>query len=172
MKMGTKSLLFGAHAFWLHPWFVAWGWWKLYGFPWDPRLWVAFVVHDWGYWGSPNMDGEEGEHHPEWGAHLMLCWFGIKWWEFTLFHSHYYADRHHRNVSPLCAADKVALMLIPWWLYVPMVRATGEIREYKSVKKHIEEYGYQPRAHTYEDDKRWFLHIQQGVKRKWYAARA
>jgi len=41
-------------------WFVAWGWWTLYGFPFDPRLWVAFFVHDLGYIGKPNMDGPEG----------------------------------------------------------------------------------------------------------------
>ena len=75
MRIGTKSVLYGAHTFWLHPWLVAWGWWKLYGFPWDPRLWVAFFVHDLGYWGSPNMDGEEGERHPEWVAKLMTRLF-------------------------------------------------------------------------------------------------
>ena len=48
MKVGTKSVLFGAHAFWLHPFFVAVAWTRLYGFPWDPRLWVAFFVHDLG----------------------------------------------------------------------------------------------------------------------------
>ena len=53
MKIGTRSVLFGAHAFWLHPWFVAAAWWKLYGFPWDPRLWVAFFLHDLGYFGKP-----------------------------------------------------------------------------------------------------------------------
>ena len=52
MNIGTKSVLFGAHQFLIHPWFVAWGWWTLYGFPWDPRLWVAFVVHDLGYIGK------------------------------------------------------------------------------------------------------------------------
>ena len=46
MKIGTKSVLFGAHCFFLHPFFVAVAWWKLYGFPVDPRLWVAFFVHD------------------------------------------------------------------------------------------------------------------------------
>ena len=75
MRVGTKSVLFGAHAFWLHPWVVAAAWWKLYGFPWDPRLWVAFFVHDLGYWGKPNMDGPEGERHVEWGAQYMYRWF-------------------------------------------------------------------------------------------------
>lgn len=71
MRIGTKSVLFGAHCFFIHPWFVAWGWYKMYGFPWDPRLWVAFFVHDLGYWGKPNMDGEEGEMHPLFGANVM-----------------------------------------------------------------------------------------------------
>lgn len=35
MKIGTKSVLYGAHCFIIHPWFVALAWWKLYGFPWD-----------------------------------------------------------------------------------------------------------------------------------------
>ena len=68
MTVGTKSVLFGAHQFLIHPWFVAWGWWTLYGFPLDPRLWVAFFVHDLGYIGKPNMDGPEGETHPLLGA--------------------------------------------------------------------------------------------------------
>ena len=37
MKIGTRSVLFGAHQFATHPWFVAAAWWRLYGFPWDPR---------------------------------------------------------------------------------------------------------------------------------------
>ena len=75
MKIGTKSVLFGAHCFFLHPWFVAAAWWKLYGFPWDPRLWVAFFVHDIGYLGKPNMDGPEGERHVEVGARIMSFLF-------------------------------------------------------------------------------------------------
>ena len=71
MTIGTKSVLFGAHCFFLHPFFVARAWWHLYGFPWDPRLWVAFFVHDLGYIGKPNMDGPEGEDHPWFGAKAM-----------------------------------------------------------------------------------------------------
>jgi len=71
MKIGTKSILFGAHQFLLHPVFVAWAWIQLYGFPWDPRVWIAFFVHDLGYWGKPNMDGPEGETHVELGARIM-----------------------------------------------------------------------------------------------------
>lgn len=71
MKIGTKSILFGAHCFFLHPWFVALAWWKLYGFPFDPRLWFVFFFHDFGYIGKPNMDGEEGEKHVELGAIIV-----------------------------------------------------------------------------------------------------
>lgn len=71
MKIGTKSILFGVHQFILHPIFVSIAWWKLYGFPFDLRLWVAFFVHDLGYWGKPNMDGKEGEKHVELGARIM-----------------------------------------------------------------------------------------------------
>lgn len=71
LRMGTRSLLFGIHQIFLHPLFVALGWWKLYGFPRDPRLWAAFFVHDLGYFGKPNMDGLEGEQHPLLGAAIM-----------------------------------------------------------------------------------------------------
>ena len=175
-------MLYGAHAFWLHPWFVARAWWKLFGFPCDPRLWVAFFVHDLGYWGCPNMDGDEGERHPEWGAQRMFCWFdgdwkavgselmhetkrgGIApryggtrflphpklwhlkmarrlnrmfghkgdmyWHDLSLYHSRFYAKADKKQPSRLCIADKFSIALTPTRLYLPMVIATGEIREY------------------------------------------
>jgi len=136
MTIGTKSVLYGAHCFFLHPWFVAWGWWKLYGFPWDPRLWVAFFVHDLGYIGKPNMDGPEGELHPMLGAQIMSYLFERPrtraWGEFTLLHSRYYAKALGLQPSRLCMADKLAITLTPAWLYLPMVRATGEIHEYRA----------------------------------------
>ncbi len=82
MRVGTKSILFGAHAFWLHPFIVALAWWKLYGFPRAPWLWVVFFVHDLGYWGLPNMDGDGGGQHPRWGAHVMY-WIQGMWLYFT-----------------------------------------------------------------------------------------
>jgi hypothetical protein len=32
MKIGTRSVLLGAHCFFLHPFFIAYAWWKLYVF--------------------------------------------------------------------------------------------------------------------------------------------
>lgn len=130
MKIGTKSVLLGAHCFFIHPFFVARAWWMLYGFPFDPRLWVAFFVHDLGYLGKPNMDGDEGELHPHLGANIMKFLFGQKWHDFTLYHSRFLAKKHGNKYSKLCVADKLAICLTPAWLYLPMVKATGEIKEY------------------------------------------
>jgi len=71
MTIGTKSLLFGYHQFIIHPLLLAICWTKLYGFPFDPRLWFAFFVHDLGYFGKPNMDGPEGQGHVWFGAGIM-----------------------------------------------------------------------------------------------------
>lgn len=147
MRIGTKSILFGAHQFAIHPWFVAWGWWQLYGFPWDPRLWVAFFVHDIGYFGKPNMDGPEGELHPYTGARLMGFLFDqnplqlsgrlskeSKWHDLTLYHSRYLAKKNGRNYSRLCVADKLAIALTPKWLYLILTNLTGEVHEYMEGK--------------------------------------
>ena len=148
MNLGTKSVLFGAHCFFIHPWFAALGWWRLYGFPWDPRLWLMFFVHDLGYWGKAHMDDEEGERHPEWGARVMARFcdtdvgqhitFG-HWYRMSLYHSRFLAKRHGVQPSKFCAADKLAICFEPWWLYLPRVMLTGEILEYMADSKYVEE---------------------------------
>jgi hypothetical protein len=135
MKVGTKSVLFGAHCFLLHPWFVFAAWRQLYGFPLDPRLWLAFAVHDLGYLGKPNMDGPEGERHTDLGARIMSVAFGKRWGDFCRYHSRYAAKRDGRKPSRLCSADKLAIALTPAWLYLPMARLTGELSEYMSRAK-------------------------------------
>jgi hypothetical protein len=149
MKVGTKSILFGAHCFFIHPIFVFIAWWKLYGFPKDPRLWIAFIVHDWGYWGKPNMDGVEGETHVELGARIMHKVFDKKgrivnigreqtimladekrWHEFTLYHSRFYAKKNNHPISRLCVADKYAIVIEPSWLYLFRATLSGEVKEY------------------------------------------
>lgn len=166
MTVGTKSVLYGAHCFFLHPFFVAWAWTKLYGFPFDPRLWAAFFLHDIGYIGCSNMDGEEGERHPEIGARIMgwlfdldYQFFGLRadrsvrtWHDFTLFHSRYYAKREGHSPSRLCFADKLAFCLTPRWLYLPMVTATGEIDEYLHNAQKSDSAHWTP---TNYDKERW-----------------
>lgn len=178
MKVGTKSVLFGAHCFFLHPFFVAIGWWRLYGFPWDPRLWVAFVVHDLGYLGCPNMDGPEGERHPwiparvmtalfDWGRNgRSVRWDGVqrgtgrpyylgRWGDLVLLHSRFLSKRMGTQPSRLCWADKLAIALTPSWLYVPLARATGEIFEY------MKDYEWaNPDAGTFDDMYAWHANVR------------
>lgn len=159
MKVGTRSVLYGYHCVMIHWMFVARGWYALYGlsrvrigfhtigsgpearYPistslWDWRLWVVFLIHDLGYWGKPNMDGDEGELHPEWACKKLNGWFGEPWGAFSLLHSRFYAKKTNQPVSPLCYADKLAIVFMPAWLYLPMIHATGEVHEYmKNVKK-------------------------------------
>lgn len=146
LPIGTKSVLFGAHCFFLHPFFVAAGWTKLYGFPFDPRLWVAFFVHDIGYWGCPDMDGEIGERHVEFGARIMSAFdnshphishreywdrsLRTKWHDFSLYHSRHYAKMHGAAPSRLCFADKLAFNYQIKPLYLWMTKLTGELDEY------------------------------------------
>lgn len=204
MKIGTKSVLFGCHQFAIHPWFVALAWTKLYGFPWDPRLWVAFFVHDLGYWGKPNMDGPEGETHVELGANIMhwlfdrpatvhlglltdfeadgqydrlqrLGWRYVgkgymqapektTWRDFCLYHSRFYAKRDNKPYSKLCVADKLAIALTPWWIYLPLVNLTGEIHEYMALSESRTAAGEPKYAHmkhnTKSGQKNWYFDVQ------------
>ena len=167
MKIGTKSVLFGAHQFLIHPWFVAYAWWKLYGFPWDPRLWVAFFVHDLGYWGKPNMDGPEGDRHVVLGAEIMGWLFDrfgesragqeehkyhASWYCFCFYHSRFMAKKYGFLYSRLCVADKLSIALEPWWFYLPRVILSGEIHEYISLS-----------GSKYEN-----MHLATDTRRGWF----
>lgn len=154
MKVGNKSLIFGVHAFWLHWIFVAYAWIKLYGFPKKLPIWVAFIVHDFGYWGKDKLDDELGETHPKLGAKIMTILFDFwgkeedvlildgftygKWGKFSLLHSRHYANRLGLPFSQLCVADKLAFVLTPKWIYLPMATLTGEVLEYMENAKKIE----------------------------------
>lgn len=175
MRVGTKSVLFGAHCFFLHPFFVAVAWSNLYGFPWDMRLWFAFFLHDIGYFGKPNMDGPEGERHPEVGAAIMRFLFGEEWANLCLFHSRYYAKAKGAKPSRLCFADKLAFPLTPRWLYLPMVTATGEIVEYLK-NAHNDQHSAAGRAkrewheHLCEYMVKWVEEHKSGAEDTWTSA--
>lgn len=111
--------------------FVFWAWWKLYGFPWDLRLWLAFLLHDTGYWGCPDIDGSAGQLHPLKGAALMN-YFGEYWRELCLLHSGHFCKIVGKEPSKLYYADKLAFCLEPWWLYLPRVYLSGEIKEFRA----------------------------------------
>lgn len=184
MTVGTRSVLFGVHAFWLHPFFVVAAWWKLYGFPADLRLWIAFFVHDLGYIGKPNMDGSEGEKHPEYGAEIMGDLFGPEWFDFVLFHSRYYVRRFRDRDTPyfyrtpydeewrdepapsrLCCADKLAIALTPAWIYLPMARLSGELDEYLDPDHHEGDGKYAGEGYRYEaDPAEWYEDVRAHMR--------
>ena len=158
MKIGTKSLLFGVHQICIHPLWVALAWWKLYGFPFDPRLWIAFIVHDWGYWGLDEMDGPIGDYHPVLGARIVhqLLDTGdtFTWYNFCQYHSRFLAKLHSEQPSRLCMADKLSLALEPWWLYLPRAWASGELKVYmKSAEP---------------DGKHGHMNLERVTARQWY----
>lgn len=130
MKLGTKSLLWGAHAFYLHPFMVARGWWHLWGAPRDPKLWICFVLHDIGYLGLDEMDGEGSENHVRLGAEIVRWLCGDRWADECYRHSRLWCRLNGRTISRLCLADKMAFALTPAWLYLPMAKASGELQEY------------------------------------------
>jgi hypothetical protein len=175
MKIGTKSLLFGVHCFFIHPLWVALAWWKLYGFPFNPRLWVAFIVHDWGYWGSPEMDGKIGDQHPVRGAEIMhklfdkttvckchMCmeYAGAYYWlDFCLLHSRFLAKQLGYPPSRLCMADKLSLGLEPWWLYLPRAWASGELKEYMKSAEPAGKHGHMNLKQV--TPKQWYQSVQK-----------
>jgi len=168
MKIGTKSVLFGAHQFLIHPWFVAAAWTKLYGAPRDPRLWAAFFVHDLGYIGKPNMDGPEGEAHVELGARIMARAFGEEWGNFCRYHSRFYAKRDKQPFSRLCVADKLAVALEPWWFYLPRANASGELREYMGQSRNAK---YASMNLDLSGQREWFASLKVYLK-AWVAEHA
>jgi hypothetical protein len=165
MKIGTKSVLFGVHQFLIHPWIVALAWWKLYGFPFDPRLWIAFFIHDLGYIGKPNMDGPEGDKHPEWAARIMGRLFGKEWFDFCLYHSRFYAKRNGKRHSKLCVADKLAIALEPWWLYIPRALLSKEIHEYMALRGGQNDSKYKGEPNSDEVKKL----VTSNSYREWYS---
>jgi hypothetical protein len=166
-SMGTRSVLYGAHCFLWHWFFVAKAWHALYG--WkpvidryvgyvslkDPRLWLAFFLHDIGYIGKEKMDDPSGERHPYTGAAILRSVFGPGWYYFVLYHSRYLAKASGAQPSLLCLADKYSFVLTPRILYLPFVRATGEIREYMIMDLTRRQAGENRREISYEHEARW-----------------
>lgn len=162
MRVGTKSLLFGVHQVFIHPFVVAYAWYKLFGFPTDCRIWFSFIVHDWGYWGSPNMNGKEGDNHVHLGAKIMKKLFGIDWYYFCLFHSRFYAKSMNAKPSKLCIADKYAIAVEPWWMYLPRAWLSGELKEYLSTAKTDKRYNHMDLKTS--TAKKWYLSMQRYMR--------
>jgi hypothetical protein len=144
MKIGTKSLLFGVHQFLWHPWCVGRAWRMIYHRWPTRREWLAIFVHDWGYWGCSDMNGECGIEHPALGARIVSRFISRRvnhpvvanivrrnWFEFVAGHSANYAKKHGLKLSPLYLADKVSVLMEPMWFYLLRARLSGEGWEYE-----------------------------------------
>jgi hypothetical protein len=138
MKLGTKSLLFGVHQVIWHPIVVLRAWIYLYGWPTWREL-ICIIVHDWGYWGKPNLDGREGLYHPLLGATIAWKLFGEKYGKLCLGHSRSYAKHNGVKLSKLCWADKYAFVFDPYWFYIIRAKLSGELKE---IRQWCTEQGY------------------------------
>lgn len=137
MTIGTRSLLFGVHQVAWHPLTVWLAWRRLYGRP-TWRESVCIVVHDWGYWGAPEMDGPVGEQHPYLGALIAGRLFGPAYRDLVLYHSRSLCRLLKVEPSRLCWADKLSMLYDPSWFYLLRARLTGEIREYRwNARRHV-----------------------------------
>jgi hypothetical protein len=146
MKRGTKSLLFGVHQFLWHPITVARAWKWIYRR--NPNIyeWIAIFCHDLGYFGKPDMDGPEGQTHPEAGARIARR---LAYWaarlrhnhnfasaladevhDLALFHSTHYAQTHGAKTSALYLPDMAAILTDPAWFYLLRGWLSGEVQEY------------------------------------------
>jgi hypothetical protein len=155
MKKGSKSLLMGAHAFWVHPALVTVAWVKLYGSMPSLKELFCIFIHDWGYWGCENIDDEKGEEHPEWAAKVASRLFGAEYGDLARYHSRHYAKRCGAEPSKLCWADKLGVALEPWWFYIPKACITGEIAEYREMS---DKAGFIKKS---ESHRVWYKWIQQ-----------
>ncbi len=174
MKIGTRSLLFGAHQFIIHPFFTTWAWFKLYGRPSFKEL-VCIVVHDWGYWGCADLDGPEGDPHPITGARIAGGFFDKRhdfregsYYALCLAHSRGFAKKIGLAPSRLCFADKLSFCLMPAWLYLPMVRATGELKEYMQHAQDRAGAG-EPMTVRADSELNWFYDVRAYLL-KWISA--
>lgn len=131
MKIGTKSLLFGIHQVFWHPYVVYKAWKYLYGSP-TWKEFVCIVIHDWGYWGKPNLDGKEGILHPMLGANIALRLFDSRYFDLCTGHSRSFCEMiggAGTKPSKLCWADKLSFCFEPRWFYLLRAKLSGEIRE-------------------------------------------
>lgn len=154
MKVGTKSLLFGVHNILWHPMTVLVAWVKLYGLPNYKELFCIFV-HDWGYFGCSDMDGNDGFSHPEFGAKIACYLFGTEYGELCLYHSRDYAKAKGRLPSRLCYADKLSIAYDPMCFYLLRAKLTGELQLYRK-KSHMSGLLLKDRP-----DKEWFIWLRE-----------
>ncbi len=173
MTVGTRSLLWGVHAFWWHPLTVLLAWIKLYGIrSLNWRLLICIFIHDWGYWGCSSIEGRAGRKHPEGPARWADSHLGPDYGREVLFHSRYYVANLNQEAdtlmthfgempgkphapSRLCWADKASINYDPCRFYLLRARLSGELLEYRHVAHMTQAVRYD------KDDREWYWWIRQ-----------
>lgn len=160
MTVGTRSLLFGVHAFWWHPVTVYRAWCALYGRRPTWKETVCIIVHDWGYWGCETMDGPGGELHSLAGSGIAWLLFDLEHEELVLYHSRAYAATMCVRPSKLCWPEKLSMVYDPIWFYLLRARLSGEIREYhaNAIKR-----GFVPHWAT---ERQWLVKLRSHLAQK------
>jgi hypothetical protein len=74
------------------------------------------------------------------------------------------AKKNDAQYSQLCVADKLAIASTPAWLYLPMVKATGEIKEYMKDA----ERNSNGELKVQDSEMIWYAGVQEYVRR-WVA---
>jgi hypothetical protein len=148
VKIGTKSLLFGCHQFLWHPITVAIAYRRLFKRWPDAVGWLCIAVHDIGYWGCEDIDGEKGKLHPLLGAKVVskIVYRFRRWFcgesklasalisaeaaQRCLFHSGSLAKLCNETPSDICWADKFSIFCEPAWFYLFRITLSGEVKEF------------------------------------------
>lgn len=86
------------------------------------------------------MDGDEGKQHPWHGARIaekLMRWLGhgdlanrCAAVMHVLGHSRSFCRQYGFSISPLCAPDKLSVLLEPSWFYFLRASLSGEIIEF------------------------------------------
>ena len=160
MNLGTKTLLFGVHQIAIHPFLVTVAWIKLYKSLPTWREMLCIIIHDWGYWGKPNLKDADGDRHPELGARIAGKMLGSEWSDFILGHSSFYIIRNQIEPSKLMAPDKYWHCIISLWAYKAMAVPTGEFKHYRELK-HARQVADQK-----DSDAVWWANLQQACRDK------
>lgn len=131
LSTGTKSLLIGAH--WPpHILMVALAWRWVFGQWPTKKEFAAICLHDVGYFGCKEMDGDDGTKHPELGACFADVLLGKQYGDLIRGHSMGYVVMTGGQVSKLYVADKLSHVFEPAWLYTLRTRLTGELEQYRA----------------------------------------
>ena len=128
MSQGTKSILFGAHQFIVHPYFVYKAF-KLCNYR-KPQFWelICIIIHDWGYWGMDYLIDRKVENwraddgHEKLGARIALRLFGLQGYKFVMGHGGEALRFHPKHRSAMYWPDKISSLIAPrWWLQWTMI---------------------------------------------------